>query len=159
MENLKLYRKRFIPLETVKLKDDEILLYTPDLIVTRWKTLKPRPDFASGISAYYMEKGYKISRIFDTNGQQVHWYCDIMRPLLDSDNGSIVFEDLLIDVIIDNDGTVHVVDTDEAAEAFDENLIDGSTLSAALKSLDRLLEFIENGGLGKVQELMDSLCR
>ena len=44
-----LYRKRFIPMETIALKDDKILLWQDDLIVTKWNSLKPRRDIGSGL--------------------------------------------------------------------------------------------------------------
>ena len=45
MDEIKLYRRRFIPEETVFLKDDIIEKADGDIIITRWKTLKPRKEF------------------------------------------------------------------------------------------------------------------
>lgn len=50
MNHPALYRKRFIPDETVELKDDLILLISKDLIITSWDVLKPRRDISRGIS-------------------------------------------------------------------------------------------------------------
>ena len=67
-----LYRKRFIPEEVVPLKDDEILFADETKIITKWKTLKPRPDFAWGISCYDLQNSYKISRFLDHNNHLVY---------------------------------------------------------------------------------------
>ncbi|MCR5637676.1 MAG: DUF402 domain-containing protein [Lachnospiraceae bacterium] len=158
MDYPKLFRKRYIPFETIELKDDKILMYSDELIITSWDTLKPRSDFACGISAYFMKNGYKISRIYDSEGKFVHWYCDIMRPDIKKDeNGieSIYFVDLLMDVIIKPDGRYFVVDSDEAADALDNELVDAKTLSFALRSLDTLLKLIYDGGLENVKIEME----
>ena len=63
-----IFRKRFIPLETIALKDDCILFESDTRMVTRWKSLKPRKDIGSGISAYFMDKGIKVSKIFAPDG-------------------------------------------------------------------------------------------
>ena len=43
-----LYRKRLIPDECVRLKDDEILSFDDDIIVTKWCTLHPKHDLDHG---------------------------------------------------------------------------------------------------------------
>ena len=57
-----LYRKRIIPDECVLLKDDEILSYENNILVTKWKTLKPKKDLDHGFSCYFFDFGYKIPR-------------------------------------------------------------------------------------------------
>ena len=54
-----LYRRRFIPDEKKPLTDDKILYMDENIILTSWNTLKPRSDFASGISAYFRKEGLK----------------------------------------------------------------------------------------------------
>ena len=62
--NLKLYRRRYIPNELTHLKDDRILQYDPGkLLITEWKTLKPRKDFARGVSAFFLDRGIKVSKL------------------------------------------------------------------------------------------------
>ena len=56
MEKIKLYRKRYIPDEIVYLANDTIAHLDDDIIVTTWKTLKPRKDFAYGTSIYLLIK-------------------------------------------------------------------------------------------------------
>ena len=141
--DIRLYRRRFIPDEMKLLKDDKILYLDDELIITSWTTLKPRSDFASGISAYYRKKGFKISRHYDIHGNFTRWYCDIIIESEVTDG--LVFSDLLIDVVIFPDGTVRVVDLDEAADALEQGLITPDMLSRALRSTNELLASIHQG--------------
>lgn len=142
-QDVKLYRKRFIPDETVLLKDDKILSLSDSLILTSWCALKPRKDIASGISAYYRKDGFKISRVADSNGALVYWYCDIIMESPASDG--LVFTDLLVDVVVYPDGSVRVLDLKEAADAFTDGLITQELLTRALSVTDRLLAIIYSG--------------
>lgn len=150
--DIKLYRRRFIPDELKLLSDDKILYMDDALIITSWNTLKPRSDFASGISAYYRKEGFKISRHYGADGSFTRWYCDIC---MESANGNdIVFSDLLIDVVIFPDGTVRVVDLDEAADALDRGLITADMLSQALRSTDKLLACIHQDRFSELTACM-----
>lgn len=149
-----LYRKRFIPAENIELKDDQVLLMTDSLIVTRWHALKPRKDILGGISAYFIQDGIKVSKIFDHSGQLVHWYCDMIHT--DVTESAITFEDLLIDVIVEQDGLVRVVDTKEAADALKAHLITEGQLCEALTSLDLLLSKIYAGGFSCYTDVIES---
>lgn len=150
--NIKLYRKRFLPNEFTHLKDDTILYIDDDLLITSWYTLKPRTDFASGISAYYRKEGFKISRHCGADGSFTRWYCDIiMESRQDND---LIYSDLLIDVIIFPDGTVRVVDLDEAADALEQGLITADMLACALRSADKLLGYIHQGRFSELTDCM-----
>jgi len=138
-----LYRKRFIPNEIKLLKDDKVLYFDDSVIITSWTTLKPRPDFASGISVYYRKEGFKISRHYGADGTFTRWYCDIISET--SVENGLMFSDLLIDVVIFPDGTVRVVDLDEAADALEQGLITTELLTGALRSTDKLLSYISQG--------------
>lgn len=141
--DIQLYRRRFIPNELKLLADDKILYLDDDLIITSWTTLKPRSDFASGISAYYRKEGFKISRHYGADGSFTRWYCDIITE--SREDNHLIFSDLLIDVVIFPDGTVRVVDLDEAADALEQGLITADMLTQALRSTDRLLTYIHRG--------------
>ncbi|ROR25699.1 uncharacterized protein DUF402 [Mobilisporobacter senegalensis] len=141
-DKINLYRRRFIPNETIHLKDDKILFLDEDLIITKWNTLKPRKDIARGISAYFLKKGIKVSKIYDEEGNLVYWYCDIIDTIIDLKNHSIIFNDLLADVVIYENGFVKVLDIGEIADAVEQNLIDGPTALKALYTLDTLLDII-----------------
>lgn len=152
VSELRLYRKRFIPNELKLLADDKILFADDDLIITSWTTLKPRSDFASGISAYYRKEGFKISRHYGADGTFTRWYCDIITESVEGND--LIFSDLLIDVVIFPDGTVRIVDLDEAADALEQGLITADMLAQALRSTDKLLTFIHQG---KFSELTDCM--
>jgi len=151
--DIQLYRKRFIPNELKLLADDKILYADDTLIITSWNTLKPRSDFASGISAYYRKEGFKISRHYGADGTFTRWYCDIVAESVTAQG--LVFSDLLIDVIIYPDGTVRVVDLDEAADALEQGLITAEQLTFALRSTNRLLSYIHQGRLSELTDCMD----
>ena len=138
--NIQLFRKRHIPEECISLKKDTVLFLDDSRLVTSWSAIKPRSDFASGISAYYRKEGFKISGHYDADGNFTRWYCDIIMESQEAD--ALIFSDLLIDVIIFPDGTVQVVDLDEAADALEQGLITASMLSQALRSTDKLLSCI-----------------
>ena len=61
-KQIQLFRKRLIPEEIVELKDDKIIKRNQNIIITKWKTLKPRTDFSHGISCYFLDKGIKVSK-------------------------------------------------------------------------------------------------
>ena len=147
-----LYRRRFIPDELISLKNDTILVYNSDLILTKWNTLHPRTDIARGISAVYPNKGFKISKVMDQDDQLVYWYCDIIQVKNDSQKNTVIIEDLLIDVILYEDGTIRVIDIDELADALDKNLITQAEAIYALRTLDSLLQIIYQGHFHLLQE-------
>ncbi len=138
----KLVRKRLIPFESVPLKDDKIVHMEDGLIVTHWDVLKPRKDFQKGISCYFLEEGYKISRFMDKAGNLVYFYCDIIDTEYDDKEDTYIFTDLLADVLIYPDGKVKVVDIGEIAEAMEKGIIDDALVKKALVRLDKLLGII-----------------
>lgn len=152
--DIKLYRKRFIPAETKPLKDDKILYFDENLIITSWECFNPREDFASGISAFYRKEGFKISRHFAMDGTFTRWYCDIISE--SSNENEIVLSDLLIDVIIYPDGTVQVVDLDEAADAVEQGFMSKELLVQALRITNNLLNYIYQG---KLEELTHCIMK
>ena len=147
-----LYRRRFIPNELTALKDDVILVQEENLIITKWLTLRPRIDIARGISAYYIDKGFKISKIYDKNDQIVYWYCDIIQTKIDSNKNTVLFEDLLIDIIFHRDGSIQIADLDELALALEQKLISQEECIYALRTLDLLLKLIYQGKFYTLQE-------
>lgn len=156
MQYPKLYRRRYIPNETIWLKDDVILHIDNSFIATRWNTLKPRRDIATGISGYFLSDGIKVSKVFDVNGMLVHWYCDIINAVYNGDDSSYVFEDLLLDVVIDKAGALRVLDTGETAYALKENIITKEQLIDAMFKLDKLLNLIYSGEFKKYQSAVEA---
>lgn len=145
MELPKIYRKRYMPNETVLLKDDEILHLDEDVLVTKWRVLRPKALFSHGTSCYFLKKGYKISKFLNENEELVYYYCDIIDTEFDEAENAFTFTDLLADVIIYENGFVKVVDLAEIADALEEGSIGLPTVQRALRRLDALLEIIYGG--------------
>ena len=157
--NLQLFRKRHIPDECIPLKNDTVLFVDDSLLITSWNVLKPRSDFASGISLFDFKKHWKITRVAKADGSLYHWYCDIMKVHIsedkENDTATYLMEDLLIDIVIEADGSVHVLDLDEAADAFERGLITGADLTLALNAADTLLRIIRNGEFKEYQKIVE----
>ncbi len=147
-----LYRKRLIPDECVLLEDDEIIYMDSDIIVTKWKTLRPKPQLDHGYSCYFLKKNFKVSKFLLSDDSLLYWYCDIMDHTYDNEGDEYVFRDLLADVIVYPDGFVKVVDLDEFEEALDKELLTGDEVKKALRSLDSLLRIIYDGKFSELQK-------
>ncbi len=152
VDSVKLYRRRFIPEETVFLKKDIIVKFSDEIIVTKWSAIKPRPDFSYGCSVYYPGKGWKISKFYDEKMNFIYYYCDIINTEYFRQENEVIFSDLLVDVVVFPDGSIRVLDLDEIPEALDLGLIDVETAKSALRKLHELLAIIYNGEI-------DCLCR
>lgn len=131
-----------IPDEYILLKDDIILERTKDLIITKWNTLKPRQDFQYGYSCYFLNYGYKVSKLYREDNTFLYWYCDIVDYQYKEEGDSLIVTDLLADVIVYPDGFVKVLDIDELAIAYEKNLCSAQLIIQALKKLDNLLNLI-----------------
>lgn len=156
MNPIRLYRKRYVPDETVELKDDEILHMDEEIIVTRWNVLNPRQDIDHGMSVYYMKEGFKISKVFDNSHQLVYWYCDIIETVYSKETYSYIFHDLLIDILIYPDNHVEVVDLDEFADFVENQNLSPSQLAKALRYTDNLLRYIYQGEFKKLTQPITS---
>jgi len=140
-----LYRKRLIPMECIPLKDDEILYMDSDIIVTGWKTLKPRKDFHHGYSCYFLNKGYKVSQFIKEDNTLAYWYCDIVTYEWNKKDNVLTVVDLLADVVVKPDGIMNVLDIDELCEAKEKNLISEEQFFISVKQLGTLIKLIQDG--------------
>lgn len=152
-----LYRKRFIPDEIIELKDDRIISVSNDLILTSWNVLKPRRDISRGISAYFIKKGVKISKVFDNAGQMVYWYCDIIETDYNADSDAYTFNDLLIDVLVYPDGQVEVVDMDEFADAMEQGILSMGLIAKAMRITNDLLQTIYDGKFSEFTQPIEDI--
>lgn len=152
----KLFRKRFIPEETIELEDDIILYIDEKIIITRWKAIRPKPRLSHGFSCYLLEEGIKISKFKNAEDKLYKWYCDIIESTYNESDDSFLFTDLLADVIITPEGNLQVLDLDELAEATEKDLITKGQLLNALKNTQKLLNWIEAGKFEKYQEMIDN---
>lgn len=159
MSRPRLFRRRFIPDENIELKDDMILALEPNLIITSWNVLKPRRDISRGVSAYFIDKGIKVSKVFDNAGQMVYWYCDIIETHYDEKENTYTFNDLLIDVVVYPDGQVEVLDMDEFADALEQGILSVGTIAHAMRATDDLLHTIYAGEFEKYTHYIDDMLK
>lgn len=138
-------RRRYIPYEIVDISDDDFLFRSDELLVSRWTSIKPRPDFHGGISFTFLKRGYKLGRFYDKNGKFLYWYCDILDVQYDETADTYTLNDLLVDIRIYPDGKVEVLDADEFAQALEEGLISREQAVAGLRTFDGLLKMIYSG--------------
>lgn len=155
MKELKLYRKRIIPEECILLKDDEVLYQDSEVIITKWNTIHPKKTLHHGYSCYFLERGFKVSKFYDHDGNLISWYCDIISYSYEEEDNAYTFTDLLVDVIVYPDGFVRVVDLDELADAARDGLISAEQMQLALRRTDKLLSVIYKGAFGKLQKYIE----
>ena len=156
MNNPILYRRRIIPEECILLKDDHILFYDEEHIVTSWNALHPKKDLHHGWSCYFLKEGFKVSRFCCEDGSLLYWYCDIVDFDYKKDTNELTVTDLLADVIVYPDGFVKVVDLDELVQASEEGKLTDAQLKESLLKLNRLLSIIYAGDFPKLQGYLDS---
>ncbi len=155
MNEIRLYRKRIIPEECILLEDDEILYRDQEAIVTKWNTIRPKKTLHHGYSCYFLERGFKVSKFYDHDGNLISWYCDIIEHTYDKATETYVFTDLLIDVIVYPDGFVRVVDLDELADAVRDQLLTPEQFQYALRRTDKLLSLIYKGAFERLQKYIE----
>ncbi len=157
MSELKLYRRRYIPNETIWLKDDVIVSKTEELLITTWKTLNPKTTFSHGSSCCFLKDGFKLSKFYKPDGTLLYYYCDIIEFAEDTATNSLTVIDLLADVVIYPDGQVKIMDLDELADAYKQGHITSSQLTDALYKLNHLLQIIQTNHFSKYTDKLDSL--
>lgn len=155
MEPIQLYRKRIIPEECILLEDDVLLYQDPEVIVTKWNTLHPKKTLHHGCSCYFLERGFKVSKFYDHDGNLISWYCDIIKYDYDAASNTYIFTDLLVDIIVYPDNSVRVVDLDELADAARDVLISSEDLQLALRRSDKLLALIYKGAFEKLKKYIE----
>lgn len=155
MENLTLYRRRLIPDEIVHLKDDVVLYHDDTVIITKWKTIKPRRDMDHGFSAYLLKEGIKVSKFYRADNSLLYWYCDIVDYEYDATTNSYTSTDLLTDVVLYPDGQIRVLDLDELAEASVKDMITKDQLHSALVRTDKLLNTMYQKTFDQYTKLID----
>ena len=153
MDFSRIFRKRFCPKECNELSDDVHLFESEHLLITAWKTLRPKKELARGLSLYLPENGLKISRFLRENGELLYWYCDIIdaEP---GEEGGTVFADLLVDVVVYPDGKLQIWDLGEAGEVLRNGEITPELLADSLQRTDELLRIIYRGRFPALQQVL-----
>ncbi len=157
MENPILFRKRIIPEECVRLKDDIIIACSEDYILTSWNALKPKKDLHHGYSCYFLKEGIKVSKFYRQDHSLICWYCDIVEYEYDQKANTLTTVDLLADVIIYPDGFVKVVDLDELVIALDEGRLTQEALKKSLLTVNKLLEIVYSGEFSTMQKYINDV--
>lgn len=155
-KEISLYRRRYEPEETIFLKDDVILFQDEHTIISKWNSLKPRKDIACGVSAYLMDENIKVSKVMDHDGNLVYWYCDIIDTIHNPEENSYIFCDLLVDVLVYENGQTKVIDLDELGDALENGQITKEQAVLALRAANRLLSTIYAGGFSRYQKLLEA---
>ena len=155
---MRLFRKRLIPDEIMELRGDEILRLDEDYLVTKWVTPKPKEEFTHAASCLFLKNGYKISKIFTKSNSFKYYYCDIGR-VSRPEPDSIVFTDLLLDVIVYPDGASKIDDLDQALWAHKQGIITTDDLIFSLDAMDRLLKIIYSGGFKGLARHVDGIWK
>ena len=149
-----IYRRRYIPDENVCLRNDTIIYYDQSVLITKWTALRPRSDFDNGISCYLIDKGIKISKFF-LDKRLIYHYIDIIEAQISPDSYEIVFNDLLIDVVVENSGFVKVLDLGQVPVALEQGLITREQAMSALKISSWLLDIIYKGNFDDLLQYFD----
>lgn len=155
MEYPLLYRKRIIPNECILLKDDKILSWDSERIITKWNALKPKRDLHHGYSCYFLKGGFKVSKFYRADNSLLYYYCDIITHEYSAAENKLIVTDLLADVIVYPDGFVKVVDLDEMVPALECGGISMSDLKRALLSCNSLLTIIYDGRLPELTKYIE----
>lgn len=151
---MKLFRKRYFPQEVVELNDD-IVFWDENILVTKWRTIRPKPNLSHGISAFFIDKGIKVSKFYTFSDELLYWYCDIGDCVFDNSKNEFMFVDLMADVIIYPDGEMRVVDLAEAADVFANGSVESDKICKMLKSLDFLMEALHSGQFREMQNFLE----
>ncbi len=154
--NTKLYRKRLIPNETIFLKDDRILYVDSNHMITKWDCLKPRADISYGYSMYCLNEGFKLSKVYNSDHNLVYWYCDIIDSQYNAQTNELTILDLLIDILIYEDGSIEVLDLDELADSLEQHLISETLACISMRRANSLLSIIKSSKIKKYQSLLNS---
>lgn len=152
----RLFRKRIIPAECLPLDKDEIVSFENNRLVSKWHAIRPKKDLHHGISCYFFEDGFKVSKFYTEDGTLLYWYCDIIDYEYDKETNELIVIDLLADVIIYPDGFVKVVDIDEMVDALDADSITLPMLKTSLRNLDHLLSLVYSGRFADCQSYIES---
>lgn len=132
-------RKRFIPEEESTYLATRCCMTTGAPDRDALASDRARNDIGWGFSYIWILRHYKISAVFDRTGKFKYWYCDVIKTEYEKDKNKYVFTDLLIDVVIEPDGTCRVLDEDELQEALLRGFISAEDVKIAQETRDALL--------------------
>ena len=82
--------------------------------------------------------------MYDNNDELVEIYFDITASNHFEDLDNPYFYDLFTDIVITNDGDVHIVDEDELDKAMEEKVISSEQYNLAKYTTKKLFDYIVN---------------
>lgn len=140
-----LLRKRYFPNEEIDISDDDVLYVDDELLVTSWVPIRSRGDIKRGISYYFLNEGYKISKVFNNDDSLKYYYCDICRYEVNKDKKIYKMIDLLVDIEVFPDKHYIVLDFDELIDLFERKEISPKEYMRSVKNFSDLVTKINNG--------------
>ena len=97
-------------------------------------------------------ENFWLTAMYDPDGNFIQYYFDISRKnVIDGENS--YFEDLFLDIVVQNNKTISVLDEDELYTAYEENVITKEEFDFANEYCQNLVENILNNC-----EEYDKLC-
>ena len=90
----------------------------------------------------YKNKNYFATSMFDENNELLEIYFDINKGNKFDDINNPEFDDMFLDVVLDNSGLVYVLDEDELKEAYEQKEITKKEYLQAIKDKDELYEYL-----------------
>ena len=146
---MEIFRKRLMPPELTHLESDRIIFSNSSYVITEWQTLKPRLDFATGVSYYFLEENYKLSEMYSKNGEFLYYYCDIVK-YEEISLKQLIYIDLLVDVVVYADFTYKILDLDELVECHKNEGIETEDLLLAIQATHDFLRIVHSGDIGQI---------
>jgi predicted RNA-binding protein associated with RNAse of E/G family len=96
---------------------------------------------------YPRDAHYTLTATFDERDRFVYWYIDIVKAHGLDDDGIPWYDDLYLDIIILDDGAIHVLDADDLDEALAAQRITQDDWQLAWDETNRLLAALQHGPL------------
>ena len=90
----------------------------------------------------YKNKNYFATSMFDENNELLEIYFDINKGNKFEDINNPTFDDMFLDVVLDNSGLIYVLDEDELEEAYEEKTINKEEYLQAIKDKDELYQYL-----------------
>jgi predicted RNA-binding protein associated with RNAse of E/G family len=97
--------------------------------------------------AYFdlMGKWFDIGKIRDLQGRHTGYYCDIVTPPRQLDDGCVELTDLFLDLWVSPDLRYKVLDEEELEDAFRRGWVTKALCERAKKELSKLIAMVKRG--------------
>src|SRR5574344_415604 len=99
-----------------------------------------------------LDKHYVTTVIFNEKKEIVQWYIDITNMNGVNLDNKLFYDDMYLDVIVDEDGSIILVDEDELNDALSNNLITSQQYKEAYKNARDIMDKLKEKGLNKLKK-------